>query len=241
MIQASDRDRFGRELRRWRERTGLTQLQLAARLGYDHTYISKIESGHRSPRIDFASRADGLLNADGSLIAAATNVLAHNRPLTVLSGAVVTPLRQMAETAYLRELSSMLRRGRLPALGVTCPLHDDDRCEADSPVATLAEFLVGAGRTTIGVDAVHGLITVLRGFIDADRRRSTTDVVPVEQTLGAVIGLMPRARGRTAVGGPDATGGPLRGSGRMGAGGAGSVRDRHELASARRRVGTVVR
>lgn len=80
--------RFGRELRRRRERAGLTQLQLATRLGYDHTYISKIESGGRLPRIDFASRADGLLNADGSLIAAAS-VLANDHSVTVLSGAVV--------------------------------------------------------------------------------------------------------------------------------------------------------
>ncbi|PZG02091.1 helix-turn-helix domain-containing protein [Micromonospora deserti] len=204
MVQASEpastRGRWGRELRRWRARAGLTQLQLAVRLGYDHTYISKIESGHRLPRIEFASRADGLLDAGGSLIAAATSVLTDNRPGTVLSGAAFAPLRRMAEAAYLRELSTLLRRGRLPTLGVTCPLHDNNLCEADSPIATLAELLAGAVHTTIGVDAVHGLITLLRGFIDADRRRSTTDVIPVEHTLGVVIGLMPRARGRMAVG-----------------------------------------
>lgn len=38
---------FGARLRHWRRRAGLTQAQLGAGIGYDHTAVSKIEHGAR--------------------------------------------------------------------------------------------------------------------------------------------------------------------------------------------------
>ncbi|WP_196777815.1 helix-turn-helix domain-containing protein [Lentzea aerocolonigenes] len=73
------RDEFGQELRRLCEEAGLTQVQLAARLGYHHTCVSKIESGAREPRIAFASTADDVLQAGGALLAVATKVRARLR------------------------------------------------------------------------------------------------------------------------------------------------------------------
>lgn len=43
----SDNGEFGRELRRLREQTGLTQVQLADCLGCHHTYVSEIGSGRK--------------------------------------------------------------------------------------------------------------------------------------------------------------------------------------------------
>ncbi|WP_317621388.1 helix-turn-helix transcriptional regulator, partial [Streptomyces sp. CBMA123] len=61
---------FGARLRHWRRRAGLTQAQLGAGIGYDHTAVSKIEHGARrvTPRV--AGRIDELLRAGGELVAA---------------------------------------------------------------------------------------------------------------------------------------------------------------------------
>ncbi|WP_344345905.1 helix-turn-helix transcriptional regulator, partial [Kitasatospora putterlickiae] len=58
---------FGLRLRQWRRRAGLTQAQLGAEIGYDHTAVSKLEHGTRrtSPRI--ADRLGELLLASGDL------------------------------------------------------------------------------------------------------------------------------------------------------------------------------
>lgn len=58
---------FIAELRRWREVCGLSQKRLAGDMGYDASYISKIESGQQQPTRDFAARADEVLQAGGSL------------------------------------------------------------------------------------------------------------------------------------------------------------------------------
>lgn len=57
------RDDFIAELQHWRRLRGLSQKQLAAQMGYDPSYISKIEGGHHRPTEDFAKRADNALHA----------------------------------------------------------------------------------------------------------------------------------------------------------------------------------
>ncbi|WP_307806758.1 helix-turn-helix transcriptional regulator, partial [Streptomyces sp. FH025] len=61
---------FGARLRHWRRRAGLTQAQLGAGIGYDHTAVSKIEHGARRVTLRIAERIDELLGAGGELIAA---------------------------------------------------------------------------------------------------------------------------------------------------------------------------
>jgi peptide deformylase len=60
-------DAFIAELRRWREVCGLSQKRLAGDMGYDPSYVSKIESGQQQPTRDFAARADQVLQAGGSI------------------------------------------------------------------------------------------------------------------------------------------------------------------------------
>lgn len=43
---------FAQELRQAREAAGLSQSRLAARAGYDHSYVSRLESDSRSPTRD---------------------------------------------------------------------------------------------------------------------------------------------------------------------------------------------
>ncbi|MDV9198139.1 helix-turn-helix domain-containing protein, partial [Streptomyces sp. Wh19] len=61
---------FGTRLRQWRRRAGLTQAQVGARVGYDHTAISKLEHGTRRTPLPLARRLDELMTAGGALLAA---------------------------------------------------------------------------------------------------------------------------------------------------------------------------
>lgn len=62
-----DREAFVAELKRWRDVRGLSQSRLARAMGYDRSYISKIESGMDWPAVDFARRADEVLGTGGAL------------------------------------------------------------------------------------------------------------------------------------------------------------------------------
>ncbi|HEY3733732.1 MAG TPA: helix-turn-helix transcriptional regulator [Streptosporangiaceae bacterium] len=58
---------FRDELRRARQQAGLTQDQLADRIGYSPSLVAAIETGRRSPTPDFARRSDEALAAAGLL------------------------------------------------------------------------------------------------------------------------------------------------------------------------------
>lgn len=179
------RDGFGRELRRLRERAGLTQVQLAARLGYHHTYVSKIESGAREPRIAFAGKADELLAAGGVLLAAAAKVRARN----------AIPLPEAPLGAEPRPARS--GQIRLPALGITCPLHGISGCTAAVP-AGLAD-VPGVDGRAVGVATLHGFAALLVTYSEADISAVDGDLaVPVERALHALLAVIPHARSEDA-------------------------------------------
>lgn len=54
---------LGQRMRAWRWAHGLTQHDLAALLGTTHTYISRIEGGHRSPGATMTERINATINA----------------------------------------------------------------------------------------------------------------------------------------------------------------------------------
>ncbi|GAA2532413.1 helix-turn-helix transcriptional regulator [Pilimelia columellifera] len=58
---------FATQVGHWRRLRGLTKKQLAARMGFDPSYISHVENGRHRPTEDFASRADATLSADGAI------------------------------------------------------------------------------------------------------------------------------------------------------------------------------
>ena len=60
---------FGAKLRYYRERAGLSQTDVAARVNVSHDVISKIETGERPPARDFPERLDAVpeLDTRGSL------------------------------------------------------------------------------------------------------------------------------------------------------------------------------
>jgi transcriptional regulator with XRE-family HTH domain len=67
---AALRARLGRRFARHRARAGLSQRELAERLYYARTSISKIETGQQSAPRTFWREADRILRAGGELVAA---------------------------------------------------------------------------------------------------------------------------------------------------------------------------
>jgi transcriptional regulator with XRE-family HTH domain len=59
---------FGEQLRRFRERAGVSLGELAVRTNYTKGYLSKIENGHKQPNPALARLCDAALSAKGSLI-----------------------------------------------------------------------------------------------------------------------------------------------------------------------------
>ncbi|WP_433264712.1 peptide deformylase [Actinosynnema sp. CS-041913] len=58
---------FSAELARWRDVRGLSRTALAKLMGYDRSYVSKVESGHERPSREFALQAESALKAGGAL------------------------------------------------------------------------------------------------------------------------------------------------------------------------------
>ncbi|MEV7599241.1 helix-turn-helix transcriptional regulator [Kitasatospora sp. NPDC089797] len=65
----------GKLIKLFRERAGLTQKELARLTGYSENQIGSMERGIRTPRIEFLTVADDLLNAGGALRAVADDVM----------------------------------------------------------------------------------------------------------------------------------------------------------------------
>lgn len=60
---------FGRQVKIFRERAGLTQVELGREVGYGEDQIGAVEQGKRIPKPEFVDRVDHVLNAGGVLMA----------------------------------------------------------------------------------------------------------------------------------------------------------------------------
>ena len=58
-------DQFVTALAQWRAERGMTKKQLAARMGFDPSYVSHVEGRRHKPTEDFARRAEAVLSAGG--------------------------------------------------------------------------------------------------------------------------------------------------------------------------------
>lgn len=79
-VAADDDNVFAVELRRWRDLRGLSRTALAQQMGYDRSYVSKIESGNEQPSPEFAAHAETALRAGGALRRAFKEYTAHRHP-----------------------------------------------------------------------------------------------------------------------------------------------------------------
>src|SRR3982751_2735989 len=60
-------DQFVSALAQWRIERGMTKKQLAARMGFDPSYVSHVEGRRHKPTEDFARRAEAALAAGGAI------------------------------------------------------------------------------------------------------------------------------------------------------------------------------
>ncbi|MFI7286891.1 helix-turn-helix domain-containing protein [Streptomyces anulatus] len=65
---------FGRLLRHFRERAGLSQEALGKRIRFSKSQVAMVERGNRPPRGGFVERADDAVGAQGALMAAGEDV-----------------------------------------------------------------------------------------------------------------------------------------------------------------------
>ncbi|MEU6126204.1 helix-turn-helix domain-containing protein [Streptomyces sp. NPDC047123] len=193
---------FGRRLRFHRRRAGLTQLQLGRRVGYHHSFISRLEGGLREPPFDLVDRLDAVLETGGQLAAAlvarppspsgpgprltAPTLFAPIPGAPVpgppTAGAPVPGADPPGEAALLAAgpWSAQPWPARLPAEGLACPLHGRVGCATPDrgAVPDLLNALTGPfGRTGEpgGAEAelLHALTAVLACLIRAAFVRAT--------------------------------------------------------------------
>ncbi|PPK66460.1 helix-turn-helix transcriptional regulator [Actinokineospora auranticolor] len=213
---------FGRRMRQWRRRCGLTQAQLGLRVGYHHSLISKLESGVRVPPAGLVDVLDAILGADGELVALACEPTREPDPpqrtlLSVLPGAA-----PLAAPLAVRAWPTAL-----PPDGVACPLHGSAGCAVPDLETTrdllallaphrtpprglepdlthvLAALLAEYARLSLEsgsagiLDAVEWLLHALTRLGDADEPN------PAHQRLAAhfaaIAGRLRMHRGQTAL------------------------------------------
>lgn len=200
---------FGLRLRQWRRRAGLTQAQLGAEIGYDHTAVSKLEHGTRrtSPRI--ADRLDDLLRAGGELRAACR--LAEEgpapAPAALAAAAASASEAPPAPGDWTRPRcparpSPPSPPSCPPASPPTCPtaspttgcsaLHDADGCAvpAAADLAALHTAFRAADPDTaapVDPDTAHALAGLLAAHLRAGDSPTAPGTAAVEDTLRVVL------------------------------------------------------
>ncbi|MFC4149431.1 helix-turn-helix domain-containing protein [Micromonospora mangrovi] len=185
---------FGRELRVWRRRAGLTQAQLGLRIGYHHSVISKLEGGLREPPMGLPARLDVLLGSDGALTALAEPG-DRRRPRSGPSDPTLFPVLPAVEgTDALAPPGLPVWPRLLPYGGFTCPLHDDTQCPVPGPqeVLPLLARLDAGGVAALPdrpvPDLVHGLTALLPGYTSvAIEQVSTAVVASIERILHLLV------------------------------------------------------
>ncbi|MFI7588780.1 peptide deformylase [Spongisporangium articulatum] len=117
-------DAFISEFKYWRDIRGHSQTRLASLMGFDRSYISKIETGGEKATRSFAERAEQILNSGGALMRAwrttsrtsGTEQLAEpRRPAPALSDvpSVVTVEHDHAELRYDDGVYTATQRRRI--------------------------------------------------------------------------------------------------------------------------------
>lgn len=108
---------FGTVLKRYREGRRVSQSKLAARAGFDHSYVSRLESGARTPTREAVQqlaraleldrvRQDELLAAAGFLPSEISSLLSGEPEITEVLGLLQN---QQVPEAYRNSMRQVLR------------------------------------------------------------------------------------------------------------------------------------
>ncbi|KUJ67834.1 hypothetical protein ACZ90_24825 [Streptomyces albus subsp. albus] len=189
---------FGRRLKYFRRRAGLTQHQLGLRMGYHHSLISKWESGLRELPAELVRHLDSVLGTGGELaaIVAGERVGAEERRTrSPLDPALFAPMPGGRGPHRSSPPVPGDWPSRLSPRWVRCPLHGAAECPVpalDDLPALLAEVHAAAvARVPVAVDpeVVHALAGLLdRCLRTALHTTSTAVLGTVEQVLRALVG-----------------------------------------------------
>src|SRR4051794_33019108 len=99
---------FADALARLRTSRGLNKKTLAAQMGFDPSYVSHVENGRHRPTLEFAVRADAVLDAGGALTAAFEEFWAEAHPLSRTSPAAARASAQMPRSLVVRREEATL-------------------------------------------------------------------------------------------------------------------------------------
>ncbi|NRQ38938.1 helix-turn-helix domain-containing protein [Nonomuraea sp. NN258] len=183
---------FGHRLRHWRRLAGLTQAQVGLRIGYDHSLVSKLESGLREPSEQLVRRLDDLLQTGGELLAVRTAAKRRRHP--DIGGLFSAPLpgdnRTHAEDPPISGLVDW--PGLLPDGEVACPLHGTVGCAvpplSDALLAYRAFRSSEPATPALDPEVIHVLSALLSACTRAAEKRVPAAVAPlVEHTARAIV------------------------------------------------------
>lgn len=128
----AQRAALGKRLADHRERNGLNKTELAERLFYDRTSISKLEAGQQSASREFWCGADSVLGAGGELVAG-FDALAAAKASDALHGALTAATLQVAQA-----------RARIPSVSA-----DPDQVDAVIELEELSRVLTEHNRRVL--------------------------------------------------------------------------------------------
>lgn len=188
---------FGRQLRCRRRQAGITQLQLGMRVGYHHTFISKLEKGMREPSAGLVRLLDSVLNTGGELAAiVATPRTVPQAASRSSGGPMLFALLPGGDgTGDVRPMDPGLWPATLPAEGLPCPLHGTVGCAVPGHGEVMAllpgltsshdGFMSASG---VESELLHGLTAVLACLIrEAVLNNAPDGGATVERLLRAVV------------------------------------------------------
>lgn len=104
-------DTFVAELQHWRDIAGLARERLSEKMGYDPSYVGKVEGGGARPTEDFARRADQTLHAGGSIVCRWKERVRPTRMRSAASSTVRRRGRGDYDSGLLMELALQRREG----------------------------------------------------------------------------------------------------------------------------------
>ncbi|HEU5422616.1 MAG TPA: helix-turn-helix transcriptional regulator [Nitrolancea sp.] len=119
---------FAELLKRYREQVRMSQSRLAECSGFDHSYVSRLESGHRTPTRDAVvkfAQALGLPEPERDALLAAAGFMPQRVESLLAEEPILTEVFQLLQSQQIPEcvrrdvrdmLQLMVRQARLAAL-----------------------------------------------------------------------------------------------------------------------------
>ncbi|MDA0566038.1 helix-turn-helix domain-containing protein [Streptomonospora sp. S1-112] len=149
--------RFGRELRRIRDQSGLSQQQLGREISVSHAMISAMERGARGARREHVERIDQVLSTGGTLVRALERLSEHNGFPTWFRG--VVSLEQQA--TEIKSFQPLLVHGLLQTEDYARTILRDGRpMDTDAEIEELVQARM-ARQSILASDHAPLLLLVL--------------------------------------------------------------------------------